>query len=70
MARPKTEREPVIDVKTLHAKIGELTMENDLYPVRPTRRICYLAQKTIDPTAKLSVSRQAAVLRISRSSIY
>jgi transposase len=22
---------PVIDVKTLHAKIGELTLENDLY---------------------------------------
>jgi len=26
---PKTEPEPVIDVKTLHAKIGELTLEND-----------------------------------------
>ena len=27
----KAEPEPVIDVKTLHAKIGELTLENDLY---------------------------------------
>jgi transposase len=26
---PKAEPEPVIDVKTLHAKIGELTLEND-----------------------------------------
>ncbi len=26
---PKGEPEPVIDVKTLHAKIGELTLEND-----------------------------------------
>ena len=26
---PKTEPEPTIDVKTLHAKIGELTLEND-----------------------------------------
>jgi len=26
---PKTEPEPAIDVKTLHAKIGELTLEND-----------------------------------------
>ena len=26
---PKADLEPVIDVKTLHAKIGELTLEND-----------------------------------------
>jgi transposase len=26
---PKAEAEPAIDVKTLHAKIGELTLEND-----------------------------------------
>jgi transposase len=26
---PKAASEPVIDVKTLHAKIGELTLEND-----------------------------------------
>ncbi len=26
---PKATPEPVIDVKTLHAKIGELTLEND-----------------------------------------
>ena len=26
---PRTEAEPAIDVKTLHAKIGELTLEND-----------------------------------------
>ena len=26
---PKAEPEPTIDVKTLHAKIGELTQEND-----------------------------------------
>jgi transposase len=25
----KTDPEPAIDVKTLHAKIGELTLEND-----------------------------------------
>ncbi len=28
---PKADPEPVIDVKTLHAKIGELTRENNLY---------------------------------------
>jgi transposase len=26
---PKADPEPMIDVKTLHAKIGELTLEND-----------------------------------------
>ena len=26
---PRTEPEPTIDIKTLHAKIGELTLEND-----------------------------------------
>ena len=26
---PKAEAEPMVDVKTLHAKIGELTLEND-----------------------------------------
>lgn len=26
---PKADPEPIIDVKTLHAKIGELTLEND-----------------------------------------
>jgi transposase len=29
-AAPQSEVEPVIDVKTLHAKIGELALENDL----------------------------------------
>ena len=26
---PKADPEPIVDVKTLHAKIGELTLEND-----------------------------------------
>lgn len=29
----KAEHEPTIDVKTLHAKIGQLTMENDFLSV-------------------------------------
>ena len=28
---PKADPEPSIDVKTLHAKIGELTLENDFW---------------------------------------
>ena len=37
----KAEPEPVIDVKTLHTKIGELTPENDFCPVRSARRDCW-----------------------------
>ncbi|MEM9047577.1 MAG: IS3 family transposase [Pseudomonadota bacterium] len=66
----KAEPEPVIDVKTLHAKIGELTLENDF--LRRARQGGSIAErkKMIDPTAKLSVSCQAVVLGISRGSVY
>ncbi|QEU08004.1 IS3 family transposase [Paracoccus yeei] len=68
---PKAEPEPTIDVKTLHAKIGELTLENGFF-VRRARQGGSVAErkKMIDPTAKLSVSRQAIVLGISRGSVY
>ncbi len=32
---------PTVDVKTLHAKIGELTLENFFCPMRSTRRDCW-----------------------------
>lgn len=66
----KAEPEPTIDVKTLHATIGELTLENDFF--RRARQGGSVAErkKMIDPTAKLSVSRQAIVLGISRGSVY
>ncbi|MDA0675088.1 MAG: IS3 family transposase [Proteobacteria bacterium] len=66
----KAEPEPVIDVKTLHAKIGELTLENDF--LRRARQGGSVAErkKMIDPTAKLSVSRQAIAMGISRGSVY
>ena len=41
----KAELEPSVDVKTLHAKIGELTLENDFYPGRSARRVCRRAQE-------------------------
>src|SRR5437870_627734 len=31
---------PTVDVKSLHAKIGELTLENDFLGARSTRRGC------------------------------
>lgn len=38
---PRAELEPTIDVKPLHEKIGELTLENDFCPARSARRVCY-----------------------------
>ena len=47
---PKAEPEPIIDVKTLHAKIGELTLENDLYVgLSVKRHVCHW-QRSV-PTA-------------------
>jgi transposase InsO family protein len=34
---------PPVDVKALHAKIGELTLENDFFEARSARRITYIA---------------------------
>ena len=34
-AAARTDEAPAVDVKTLHAKIGELTLENDFSAVAP-----------------------------------
>ena len=31
---------PTVDVKSLHAKIGELTLENDFWKARSAKRAC------------------------------
>ena len=31
---------PAADLTVLHAKIGELTLENDFWPERSARRVC------------------------------
>ena len=47
---PKGEAAPLIDVKTLHAKIGELTLENDLLAgALGPRRVCCRAQSDDRP---------------------
>ncbi|TNC46268.1 IS3 family transposase [Rubellimicrobium rubrum] len=62
---------PAVDVKTLHAKIGELTLENGFF-VRRARQGGSVAERKamIDRDHELSVSRQAKALGISRGSIY
>lgn len=68
---------PTVDVKTLHAKIGQLTLENDFRPgrgqafwkvrsaSRPIER-----RAMIDRYHDLPVLRQAQVLNFRRSSVY
>ena len=47
---PKVEAAPLIDVKTLHAKIGELTLENDfLSGALGPKRVCCRAQSDDRP---------------------
>lgn len=46
--------EPAIDVKTLHAKIGELTLVNDFCPGRSARRDCCRAQNDDRPFARIA----------------
>ncbi|WP_243452989.1 IS3 family transposase [Polymorphobacter multimanifer] len=62
--------EPAIDVKTLHAKIGELTLVNDF--LRGARQGGTVAERKtmIDRSHSLPVIRQARELGISRGSVY
>ena len=47
-AEPAT-AEPAVDVTVLHAKIGELTLANDFWPVRSGRQVCCRAQSDDRP---------------------
>ncbi|WP_202596090.1 IS3 family transposase [Ensifer adhaerens] len=61
---------PTVDVKTLHAKIGELTLENGFF-IRCARQSRIAERKEmINREHKLSVVRQAKLLGFSRSSVY
>ncbi|MFC3443627.1 IS3 family transposase [Sphingobium rhizovicinum] len=62
--------EPAIDVKTLHAKIGELTLANDF--LRRARQGGTVAERKamIDRSHRLPLARQARELGISRGSVY
>jgi transposase len=37
---PTKEAAPMVDLKALHVKIGELAVENDFWPVRSARPVC------------------------------
>ncbi|MBA2702648.1 MAG: IS3 family transposase [Blastocatellia bacterium] len=61
---------PSIDLKVLHAKIGELTLENDFLG-RCAHQSRFVERKTmIDRKHDLSLTRQAKALNISRGAVY
>ncbi|MGA1810604.1 IS3 family transposase [Sphingobium sp. WW5] len=67
----KASDEPAVDVKTLHAKIGELTLANDFLGRRARQGRSVAERKAmIDRTHTLPVKRQAKELGISRGSVY
>src|SRR4051794_32739778 len=60
---------PVVDVKTLHAKIGELTLTN--FFIRRAQQSRPAERKAmIDRSHDLSIAKQAKALGISRGSVY
>ncbi|MCQ1838050.1 IS3 family transposase [Neorhizobium galegae] len=61
---------PPVDIKTLHAKIGELTLENDFLGRSARQGGIAGRKKMIDRSHKLSVARQAKLLGFSRGSVY
>lgn len=61
---------PAVDVETLHAKIGQLALENDFLAGALSKAGPAERQAMIDRDHDLPVLRQAQVLNISRSSVY
>ena len=61
---------PAVDVKTLHVKIGELTLENDILSGAPGRSGPAERKAMINREHGLPLRRQAAALQLSRSSLY
>ncbi|MFA6206182.1 MAG: IS3 family transposase [Methylocystis sp.] len=67
----KTEaKEAAVDLKSLHAKIGELTLENDFLGSRAHQSGFAERKAMIDRSHELSIARQAKALRISRGAVY
>ncbi|MHB0791235.1 IS3 family transposase [Bradyrhizobium sp. 5.13L] len=62
--------EPAVDVKALHAKIGDLTLENGFFRRRAQQSRPAERKAMIDREHDLPITRQAEVLKISRGSVY
>ena len=59
-----------VDGKSLHAKIGELTLENDFFEGSAHQGGIAERKAMIDREHDLSITKQAEALRISRGSVY
>tara|TARA_R110002049_G_scaffold17519_3_gene68036 strand:+ start:651 stop:1166 length:516 start_codon:yes stop_codon:yes gene_type:complete len=69
--KPKAPREPEVDVTSLHGKIGQLALENDLLEgALDNAGLLPSARKWTDPNHRLSLTWQAGLLGISRGSLY
>ncbi|WP_414650923.1 IS3 family transposase [Eoetvoesiella sp.] len=66
----QSNNEPPVDLKVLHAKIGQLTLENDFLGKRAHQGGSAERKAMIDRTHALPVSRQAKLVGIARSSVY
>ncbi|WP_161914419.1 IS3 family transposase [Methylosinus sp. C49] len=63
-------KEAAVDLKALHAKIGELTLTNGFF-VRRAHQSGIAERKTmIDRSYELPIARQARALGVARSSVY
>ena len=61
---------PVADLTVLHAKIGELTLENDFLAGAPGQGGFAERKAMIDRSHDLPITKQAKVLNVSRGSVY
>ncbi|HVB82667.1 MAG TPA: IS3 family transposase [Candidatus Binataceae bacterium] len=66
----RTDAAPAVDLKSLHAKIGELALENDFLGRRAQQGRHAERKAMIDREHELPLTRQAEVLKLSRSSLY
>ncbi|MCB1537330.1 MAG: IS3 family transposase [Rhodoblastus sp.] len=66
----KESAEAPVDLKSLHAKIGELALENGFFVRRAHKSGVVERKKMIDRDHDLSIVRQAKVLNLARSTVY
>nr|WP_088505849.1 IS3 family transposase [Burkholderia ubonensis] len=62
--------EPPVDLKSLHAKIGQLTLENGFFKRRARQGGIAERKEMIDRKHALPISQQARLVGVARSSVY
>ncbi|MGY6276132.1 IS3 family transposase [Methylomonas sp. MgM2] len=68
--KPTEPSSPPVDLQALHAKIGQLTLENGFFKRRAQQGGIVERKAMIDRQSKLSIGRQAQLLGMSRGSVY